>query len=536
MHITLIYPPVIRPSYKFHMTPPCGIGTLAGFLRNNSFHVDLRDMNVLLKKPSLLMQNPQDLGRDLYAFFNRQLSAGRYTGITGDDDDALAERLVELSSIAKDTALIGISVCSECQILTALLLAEKIKKRDKRPIVLGGPYVTHYASLFLNQHNFIDYAVIGDGEIPLLKLLHSIGGEETLENVPSLCYRDKSQWVFNKIKTHDLENQTCADYDGLPLEIYRTYRNDKRLIIPYNLSRGCTNNCKFCTRPNFEGQWQLKSVKKAVAEISLLSKKYHTDSFLFTDANFNISIKYVEDFCDALIAENLGLLWFANCQLRNMDRESINRMKKAGCKTIFWGIESGSEKILNRMDKALDLGQALNLLKASKEAGITNLLYLMIGYPYEEVEDLRKTALFLKDNANFIDGSVVNNFRLFYASPIFDDQKKERIKIKENPLSFITYCYDFQEIDREETVELKKSLQRGKAEIFRIILKYIFPKNRRFPLNVFLRLFGPELLGFLSYLISKERLKKLLGKALFDKNLEVEFDYIVQYLSHLRGI
>jgi len=135
------------------------------------------------------------------------------------------------------------------------------------------------------------------------------------------------------------------------LELYKEASKMNKITIPYSLSRGCINECKFCIFRNIDGSWQSKSVKKALQDIAFLKEKYRTDVFSLTDTNFNLSYKHVEDFCDGLINSKVNIRWDTLGQLQNLDERLLAKIKKSGCVMIKWGVESGSNRILQAMSK-----------------------------------------------------------------------------------------------------------------------------------------------------------------------------------------
>lgn len=530
MQVKLIYPPSIgiRGITSFVILP-YGLGTLVGFLRKNNVAVDPTDINALLRKSYLCNPELQSLCRDLYDLYCNQIRAGHYTGISDRENDLLARRLLDLTNISEDCKLIGISVTGARQMLAALLLAEKIKKEYKTPVVFGGPYVTAFAHMFFQKYDFIDYAVVGEGEVPLLRLLHSINEKGILKDVPSLWYRNESKPEFTGRVFYNIEDQSCPDFDGLPMELYKMSLIGDKIGIPYSLSRGCINECKFCIYENIDGPWQSKSIKKVIQDIAFLKEKYRTDFFLFADANFNLSYKYVEDFCDGLNNSRINIHWHTRGQPRDIDKKLVIKIKKAGCVSVEWGLESGSNKILRAMGKRADIDNQLGILRMVKESGINNYIWLMIKYPYETAADLKKTALLLKNNSDIIDTANISLFTLFPCSDIFTNFQKERIKIKENFNSFLTYSYDFDEIDKERSAGPQKELSRWRQKVIDYNYKYIVSRKVRFPYSLLLRLFGSKLLKPLLYLLERAYFKKRFYRYLHIKIIMRELQYFARY-------
>ncbi len=288
MQTTLIYPPLLgQLNADYSPSLPYGLGPLAGFLRKNEVAVDLIDTDALLRKSGFSDRKLQRLFQDLFIFYHNQTRAGYYSGIAEKGNDILAGKLLDLINIARGDTPVGISILDSAQILSALLLAEKIKKEHNRPVIVGGPFVTEFSHLFFTKYNFIDYAIVGEGEVPLLKLIHAIYGKGKLEDVPSLWYRNASKPVFTGRVFYNIEDQTCPDFDGLPLELYKISRHEDKVPLPYSLSRGCVNNCNFCTYKNIDGPWQTKSIKKVIQDITSLKERYKTDFWFYCSGFFH---------------------------------------------------------------------------------------------------------------------------------------------------------------------------------------------------------------------------------------------------------
>lgn len=481
---------------------PYGIGVLAASLRKNNIAVDLEDLNLLFRISYLDNPELRALFQDLRDFLRNQVCVRHYIGISEKENNLLSEKLLHVISIPEKCMLVGISVSSSDQILIALLLAEKIKKEYNKLVVFGGPYVTAFAHLFFQEYDFIDYAIVGEGEIPLLKLMRAISQGGELQNVPSLWYRNKSESVFTGRAFYDIEDQSCPDFDGLPLKSYEVLSEDKGLFIPYSISRGCVNECKFCIYRNIDCSWQTKSVKKAIQDIKSLKEKYGTDLFCFTDTNFNLSYQYVDSLCDGLIDSGLDIHWQTMCQPSKLDRNLLIKIKKAGCQLIEWGFESNSDKILRAMNKEGSVIERLGVLKMSKEAGICNLVHLIVGYPYETAEDLKKTALLIKNYADIIHNVHIHYFSLDYGSYVFHNHQKERINIQEMPHSFFTYTYGFQEIDKG-SVRSQRELAQWRRNVEDYYYKYFVSRKIKSPYGIFLRIFGLKLLVFVASLLRK---------------------------------
>lgn len=471
---------------------PYGLGVLTSFLRRNDVSVDLQNLDAELRSPHSHFEQKKMLRR-LLKYSCLQLQAGRYMGITDKRNDSLASSLLDLACM-ESYDLIGFGVNSEVQILTTLLLAEKIKKRYNIPIVIGGPYVTSFAHLFFEKYDFIDYAIVGEGEIPLLELVQYIQGKGTRRNVPSLWYKNNTQVVFNGRTFYNIEDQSCPDFEGLPFKLYQGYMQNgiKNTVIPYSTARGCPGRCTFCTYPQIDGPWQSKSTRKIVNDIIFLKKKYKSKFFSFRNSNFNMSYKHVNELCDELIKKEVDIQWSAFVKGSNLDKNLLVKMKKAGCHRLMWGIESGSNRLLRLMRKDIDVKECIKSLETAKKAGIDNTAYLMVGYPYESSQDLEQTALLLKNNARFIDNLSIFIFRVNYGSFVYNNQEALKIEIKETKISSLFYWYQYRYKETEECSlrHVRRKRMKSRNKVIGYGFRYIKHKHVRFPLNVAVKYIG----------------------------------------------
>ena len=167
--------------------------------------------------------------------------------------------------------------------------------------------------VFFPQYDFLRYAIIGEGETPLQKLIQALQCSTPLAAVPSLYYRDNTTTFFTGHASSRLEDESAPDFRGLPLELYKNQH--EQLSIPYRTSRGCVNSCSFCENPYLDGPWETKSTSKIVQEIDSLKSLYGSDYFSLKDNNINASYQHASDICSAFIQHDLGIRWLTRRNL-----------------------------------------------------------------------------------------------------------------------------------------------------------------------------------------------------------------------------
>ncbi len=267
--------------------------------------------------------------------------------------------------------------------------------------VAGGPHPTVEPDQTI-ENKYIDAIVIGEGEIALTKLVMALSGNVAWETVPGIWYKNNGRVVKNEGKEY------VANLDDLPFPDRETI-DLKRYIeltrsIPIHVSRGCPFNCLFCQptqRMIFGPQVRTRSPQNVVAEMLALREKYPRKNYMFSFQadTFTMSGKWVLELCDRIIDSNLQRIpWVADSRVNTINQEMIKAMRKAGCISIRFGIESGSQKILDFLNKGIKIEQSRRVLDQCYQNNIIPQSYLMIGTPTENREDIEMTCRFIRDN------------------------------------------------------------------------------------------------------------------------------------------
>ncbi|MFH1202401.1 MAG: radical SAM protein [Candidatus Omnitrophota bacterium] len=290
--------------------------------------------------------------------------------------------------------------------LASLELARMIKKEHKDiPIIFGGTlfFEKHWIEEILKEET-ADIVSYGEGEVTLCELARLIEDNKPLDSCPGISFKNNNKIVNNHPRPFikDLEELPFMDFTDLPLTNY-----DDSGHIPFLTSRGCVQQCIFCSSRAFWPGYRHMSGKRIFEEIAFHKNRNdelgHVD---FLDLMFNGDIKALSSFCDLMVNSSLkrNISWVANVIVRpEMTLELLKRMKEAGCKHLIYGIESGSQRILDLMNKRYKIENADAVIKATHEAGIVVTANFMFGFPGEEEEDFAKTLDFLRRNVKYLD-------------------------------------------------------------------------------------------------------------------------------------
>jgi radical SAM superfamily enzyme YgiQ (UPF0313 family) len=294
--------------------------------------------------------------------------------------------------------LVGISFGTQIR-FSAFDLARLIKKNfPSVPIVAGGPHPTLTAEDTLENISEIDIVVRGEGEISFLNLVKAIDNKEDLGDVRGISFRNEMGQIVStppQPLIQDLNSLPLPARDLLPMEKYEQKTIlSKKICTSILTSRGCPYRCVYCSTSRQWGhQIRHRSAKNVVDEIEYLLRTYpFLEGIRFFDDVFTVDKKRAIDICQEIIRRKININWECEVRANTIDRELAKIMRKAGCEFIDLGVESGSNRILKNIKKAITTEQAIAAVKTIKEAGIEVKAFIMHGLPGETYKDIKKTV------------------------------------------------------------------------------------------------------------------------------------------------
>lgn len=271
-------------------------------------------------------------------------------------------------------------------------LIVQVKKLDSSiKVLVGGPHTSVTVKDTLNETG-ADIAVIKEGEITLKEILNGV----PLENINGIAYKKGEEFFVNP------ERAFMENLDELPVPAYDLFELDKYMDrkLPIVTSRGCPHRCIFCSIFLTMGRkFRARSPEHVVNEIEHWHKKYGYTKFAFNDDVFNFDIDRVKKICDIIIERKLNIEW----ELRNgirvdkVDKEMFEKMVKAGCIYAGFGIESGSQEVLNKMKKGVTVEQIKRAAYLAKETGFHAGGFFIVGLPGDNMENFKKTLKLAKE-------------------------------------------------------------------------------------------------------------------------------------------
>jgi anaerobic magnesium-protoporphyrin IX monomethyl ester cyclase len=293
-------------------------------------------------------------------------------------------------------------------IINAAELAERIKKSyPEIIIVLGGAHITAAPIETLAKYNSFDIGVIGEGESILQKLillLESINKDykNNLSSINSLCYKDLDGKIIitgREPFIKDIDSIPFPAWSLLP-DIAKYYRPALQSVnqLPATsifTSRGCPYSCSFCDNSIFGNSIRFHSVDYVIDMINYLTAQYGIYHFQFDDDTICVDRERLSKICKKIINLPKKISWTCKSRVDNIDENLLQVMKKSGCWQIQFGIESGSQQILDIMNKKVTLSQIKKTLKQTRAAGIKSKGFFMIGYLGETLQTINETLKFI---------------------------------------------------------------------------------------------------------------------------------------------
>jgi radical SAM superfamily enzyme YgiQ (UPF0313 family) len=288
--------------------------------------------------------------------------------------------------------------------LNVLRLIEFVKTSEglgKTKIVLGGPEVRNHAKNFLDYG--ADVIVFGEGEQTMLELVQCLDGVssrkfEQIEGIAFLNEKNELQQNPERQKLKNLDELPFPNRQKVNLQLYLdVWKNHHGTsTISINTMRGCPYTCKWCSRAVYGQSYRRRSAANVVNEMQWITQHYPVGSIWFVDDVFTISHKWLDEFAHEVKVRNLVMPYECITRADRLNEEVIVRLKESGCFRVWIGAESGSQKVIDLMDRRVEVQQVQEMIQLSKRHGLQAGTFIMVGYPGETSEDIYATVRHLK--------------------------------------------------------------------------------------------------------------------------------------------
>jgi radical SAM superfamily enzyme YgiQ (UPF0313 family) len=309
----------------------------------------------------------------------------------------------------------------------SLAVRKRIKELTGLPIIAGGtmtPFLNLKTLEKTFKEGYFDYLVIGAGEHALPCLIDAIENKKEPSGIANVFYWKNGKIKGNDLKIiNDLDKLPYPDYSQFDLDLYLTPKR----ILPLQTTRGCNwRRCAFCAHHRiYLGQSRMMSVEKIIEVIKHLQESYNCSHFSFHDDELPaIRAKKISEALLSSKLKNISIYSYARTTDGYNNSKLLRSLRKAGFSTFAWGLESGSQRVLDSMDKGINIATAHQVLKKSSQNEITNLCFILFGFPGETRKEAQETVEFLKRNADYIDDILISRFHFNSFSPLGINPRK----------------------------------------------------------------------------------------------------------------
>lgn len=273
-----------------------------------------------------------------------------------------------------------------------ILIAQKISQRMKNAkIVFGGPHATMTAFDSLTYFSFITAIGMGEGELYIEDMMNAVISGKDLSEIAGVAYRDGKKVIMNKmprmLTAEELNKISFLNFKA------RNIYDEETSVIAIEAGRGCPCRCSFCSTSLFwKKNFRLRDIAVIISEIEQLQKECGVKHIDLQHDHFTANRKSLNQFCEILISKKLGVTWGCSSRIDNLNYKSIDLMKASGCKSIFVGFETGSERMQREIHKNLKIEDAVEKIIYIKNLGIGITVSFIFGFPQETVEDFLDTV------------------------------------------------------------------------------------------------------------------------------------------------
>jgi len=299
-----------------------------------------------------------------------------------------------IKEFAPDVIGMTLSTFSLLECISIARLAKEIDPKVK--VIVGGIHVYIYPQETINLGCF-DYGVLGEGEHIIIKLLDRIENGESPSNIKGMIYKENGDVVYTGPPDliDDLDSVPLPDRTLLPYKKYNSLIAKANPVSIMITSRGCPFKCTFCDRPHLGKKFRVRSADNVADEFEQCYRLGIKEILVYDDT-FSINRQRVIDICNKLIERKIKIYWGIRTRVDTVDEEMLRLLKEAGCVRVNYGVESGDDEVLKRLNKGITLEQAEEAFYLTKKYGMDALAYFMIGCPGETEETIRETLEFAK--------------------------------------------------------------------------------------------------------------------------------------------
>lgn len=329
------------------------------------------------------------------------MEAGYSVSVLDQRDKPITKKVLQ-DYISSDLLCVGISAMTGSQIRNALGIAGMVRELTDGsvPIVWGGPHPSVVPKETI-EDEYVDIVVVGEGEVPFLNLVKALDAKSALGDVPGIMFMDGKEHVFTgEVPLLDVETLLPVPWELVDVERYihrDMYLRDKTRVLDIGqTSRGCPFDCGFCSSASIrQRKWRAMSVEKSLDMIEGAVHRFNLDGLWLRDDEFYIKRKRAHAIFEGMLDRGLEVGFYTSGTRADVfgkaTADELKLMKRAGAHTLKFGAESGSQRILDLMQKGITVEQTIEANHKCRDHGFNAAFSLMLGYPTETFEEMNQT-------------------------------------------------------------------------------------------------------------------------------------------------
>lgn len=295
-------------------------------------------------------------------------------------------------------------ICMYTNLMTKIEVIKLIKtlKTEKfnfPKIVLGGPDVSYNVENYLKAG--ADFLVIGEGEETTFELYNAIINNENYHYINGIAFLKNNEVIQTnpRVKFKDLDELPLPNREAINMQKYLdTWKNNHgQSSMTISTQRGCPYTCKWCSTAVYGQSYRRRPAEQVAEEMKMLKEKFNPDALWFVDDVFTVSHKWLLAFREEVLKQDAIIPFECITRAERLNDEILDLLKEIGCFRIWIGAESGSQKIIDLMDRRVDVNVVKEAIQKTNALGMETGTFIMLGYPGETEEDITETIQYLKD-------------------------------------------------------------------------------------------------------------------------------------------
>lgn len=313
----------------------------------------------------------------------------------------------------------GLSSMTGFQIASALKIARAVRETAKDvPLVWGGVHPSLLPEQTV-QHEYADIVIAGEGEQTAVELAAALREGRAPDDIPGVVTKSNA----GKADSH--HSRPFLDMDAIPPPDWSLIDVKKYITgypspgnIDLSTSRGCPHNCAFCYNSVYNRRrWRARGAESVLNEIDFLAGRYNIRHIGFADDNFCVNKKRTADICESLAGRKPGITFDCNVRADTLDEALAEQLAGAGCTLVYFGVESGSKRILEFVNKGIEPEQFLRAAQITRKHNIRPVFSFMIGTHPETRDDVRKSIALAKELKRINPRSLITDFKIYTPYP-----------------------------------------------------------------------------------------------------------------------